>query len=296
MITFTGTQHVWTAPDGQAFSYSRWTAADGATPPAVLVAIHGLSGAALDYEPLGRHLARRGIATYAPELRGQGNDPEPRRRGDLDRLETWFTDLHAFLELVRAQHPGVPLYYYGESMGAAILTRFLAQAGPGDQPAGLILASPVVALQEQAPAWLQMLFRFLLIVRPSHRIDVRKLAKKNEAPRRVTRDEAHREWFQTASHKLDCFTIRFFKCLHDLIAGCGTAAGLIRVPVLVVYAQHDIFIRADLVQRFFEKLASPDKEITFFPEAYHLLLHDHDREAVLERVTGWLESRLPKAG
>jgi acylglycerol lipase len=289
-MTTTCTQQSWTAPDGETFSYSHWDTSHE-PPAAVMVAVHGLSGAALDYEPLGHRLTQLGIATYAPELRGQGNDPKPNRRGDLDRLETWFADLHAFLELVRRQHSDLPIYYYGESMGAAILIRFLAQAGAVDLPAGLILASPVVALQERPPWWMALLFRFLFFVRPSFRVDVRKLAKKGEPPRHVTRDEAHREWFKTAPHKLDCFTIRFFKCLHDLIAGCFAAAGRIHLPVLVIYARHDIFIRADLVEQFFDRLASLEKELTFFPESYHLLLHDHDREDVLHRVTAWLRKR-----
>jgi acylglycerol lipase len=292
MLT-TCTQHSWIAPDGQTFSYSHWASSAGSgAEPAVMVAVHGLSGAALDYEPLGHRLALLGIPTYAPELRGQGNDPDPKRRGDLDRLETWYADLHTFLVLVRSQHPDVPLYYYGESMGAALLTRFLAQATLSDQPAGLILASPVVALQEKPPGWMNLLFRFLLLVWPTFRIDVRKLAKKDEAPRHVTRDETHREWFKTAPHKLDCFTIRFFKCLHDLIAGCHDAATRIVVPVLVIYARHDIFIRAELVESFFEQLGSKDKELGFFPESYHLLLHDHDREDVLQRVVTWLGERV----
>ena len=136
------------------------------------------------------------------------------------------------------------------------------------------------------------IFRFMLLVWPSFRVDVRKLAKKNESPRHVTRDEAHREWFKTAPHKMDIFTIRFFKRLHDLIAGCFAAAPKIQAPVLVIYAQNDIFIRPGLVEKFFERLASRDKEIEFFPESYHLLLHDHDREEVLQRVARWLTLQL----
>jgi alpha-beta hydrolase superfamily lysophospholipase len=282
----TCTQHPWTAPDGAVFSYSHWAAK--LEPRAILVAVHGLSGAALDYEPLGRHLAALDFTTYAPELRGQGNDPLPARRGDLDSIKTWFADLHAFLALVRARHPGVPCFYYGESMGAAILTRFLAQADELDQPVGLILASPVVALQQRPPFWLNAIFRLLLLVHPGFRIDLRPLARRDKAPRLVTRDEAHRAWFATAPHKLDVFTVRFFKCLQDLIAGCFDAATRLRLPVLVLYARHDVFIREDLVETFFARLASPDKELTLYPESYHLLLHDQDREEVLERVTGWL--------
>src|SRR5258708_36565263 len=99
-----------------------------------------------------------------------------------------------------------------------------------EQPAALILASPVVALLNRAPWWQEQLFRFFLWVRPRHRINVRKFTrtKKNEKPKLVTRDEEHRRWFETVSHKLDFFTIRFFKCLRDLIDGCLDAAPGIR--------------------------------------------------------------------
>ena len=130
-MTTTCTQHEWKAPDGETFSYSFWAAdlPPDQRPRAVVVAVHGLSGAALDYEPLARHLAKHGVVTFALELRGQGNDPVPARRGDLARIEDWFADLSAFFSLVRSRHPGAQIYYYGESMGAALLTRFLAQAG-----------------------------------------------------------------------------------------------------------------------------------------------------------------------
>lgn len=290
MLPPTCTQHPWTAPDGAIFSYSQW--ATHAEPRAVLIAIHGLSGAALDYEPLGRHLAPLGFVIYAPELRGQGNDPVPARRGDLDRIETWFADLRAFLALVRARHPGLPLFSYGESMGAALLVRFLAQADANEQPAALVLASPVVAIQQRPPWWVNMLFRTLLVLRPGFRIDLRPLAKREKAPRLVTRDEAHRTWFASAPHKLDVFTVRFFKCLQDLITGCFASAEKLRLPVLVLCARHDVFIGEERVEAFFARLPGPDKELTLYPDSYHLLLHDHDRDEVLERITGWLLQRL----
>ena len=125
-MTTTCSQHEWKSPDGEAFSYSLWAAdvPPGQAPRAVVVAVHGLSGAALDYEPLGSHLARHGVATYALELRGQGNDPVPQRRGDLEQIGDWFADLSAFFALVRGLQPGARFYYYGESMGADGKTTF----------------------------------------------------------------------------------------------------------------------------------------------------------------------------
>lgn len=290
-MTPTCTRHEWQAPGGDNFSWSLWGESIP-KPAAVVVAVHGLSGAALDFEPLGRHLAALDIVTVALELRGQGNDPRIERRGDLLHLEEWFRDLVAFFALVRSRYPGVRLYYYGESMGAAILIRFLAQANEIDFPAGLILASPVVALANPTPFWKEALFRLFYWADPGYRLDVRKFTrKKNEPPKLVTRDEAHRKWFETASHKLDCFTLRFFQNLRQLIAGCFEAAPKIRTPVLVLYANHDIFIPPASVEQFFARLGSQEKELRFFPNSYHLLLHDHDKAEALERIEAWLLRR-----
>ncbi len=299
--TLTCTRHQWTAPDGETLPYSFWDAGlmpgllPDQHPRAVVVAIHGLSGAALDFDPLGTHLARHRVVTFAPELRGQGNDPRPERRGDLARLEDWFADLRAFLALVRSRYPDEPLYLYGESMGAALLTRFLAQASGRDLPDGLILASPVVVVPGKPGWWQRTFFRFLLWARPTHRIDVRKFTQRDrddDPSKWVTRDEAHRTWFASAPHKLDSYTVRFFQCLFDLIGGCLDAAPQVKVPVLIVYAANDVFIPPARVEEFFGRLGSHEKEFHFFPDSYHLLLHDHDRAQVLERIEEWLLRRI----
>jgi alpha-beta hydrolase superfamily lysophospholipase len=294
--TLTCTRHEWTAPGGETFPYSLWDAglAPGQRPRAVVVAVHGLSGAALDFEPLGFHLAGHRVVTLALELRGQGNDPRPGRRGDLVQIEDWFADLRAFFSLVRSRWPDAQIYYYGESMGAALLIRFLAQAREPDLPAGLVLASPVIVVPGKPDWWQQLVFRFLLWARPGHRIDVRKFTRRDrdDPSKWVTRDEAHRHWFATAPHKLDFYTVRFFKCLFELIEGCLEAAPQVKAPVLVIYAAKDVFIPPTRVERFFARLGSREKELRFFPESYHLLLHDDDRAQVLERIEAWLLRRI----
>jgi alpha-beta hydrolase superfamily lysophospholipase len=296
MQAMTGTRHEWQTPDGESFPYSLWATnlPAGERPRAIVIAVHGLSGAALDFEPLGRLLIKHRIITYAPELRGQGHDPRSERRGDLERIEDWFADLRAFFSLVRSRHPDAQIYYYGESMGAALLVRFLAQAREIDLPAGLILSSPVVAVPSATSFWHRMLFHFFLRVRPLHRINLRQAAKRdhNDPAKWVTRDEAHRVWFQTAPHKLDSFTVRFFKRLFELLGGCDEAATKIRTPVLVLYAANDVFIPPARVEQFFARLGSREKELRFFPQSYHLLLHDFDQAEVLERIEGWLLRRI----
>jgi alpha-beta hydrolase superfamily lysophospholipase len=293
-VRITCMPHTWTASDGEQFPYSVWEPAIQ-PPRAIMIAVHGLSGAALDFEPLGSHLGNKGITTYALELRGQGNDPKPERRGDLTRIEDWYSDLSAFFALVRGQHPGVPVYCYGESMGAALLTRFLAQAEKSDQPAGLVLASPVVIVPGDPNPWKKLVFHFFLFITPKRRIDVSKYTKRrdeNDPKHWVTRDAAHRKWFETASHRITSFTFRFFKCLFDLMGGCLDAAPRVTVPVLVMYARHDVFITPARVEAFFARLGSSDKEIKLFADSYHLLLHDFDKTQALNAIDSWLKARL----
>src|SRR5208337_143956 len=110
MCEITCTRHDWQAPDGETFPWSLWDIPAGERPRAVVIAVHGLSGAALDFEPLGHHLVAQGIVTVALELRGQGNDPRPHRRGDLAQIDDWFRDLAAFFSLVRGRWPDAPIY------------------------------------------------------------------------------------------------------------------------------------------------------------------------------------------
>jgi alpha-beta hydrolase superfamily lysophospholipase len=293
-VTTTRAQRQWTAPDGEAFPYSVWESASQ-PPRAIVIAVHGLSGAALDYDPLGAHLGGQGITTYALELRGQGNDPVATRRGDLVSLDQWYADLRAFFALVRGQYPGVPHYYYGESMGAALLTRLLAQAVKTDQPDGLILASPVIVLPGN-PTWLRrVIFHACFFLAPRRRVNVSKYTDRrneNDPKYWVTRDEAHRRWVETASHRITSFTFRFFKCLFDLISGCMDAAPRVTAPVLVLYAGNEVYTPAPVLEDFIARLGSRDKESELFPESYHLLLHDYDKAQALARIDRWFLGHL----
>jgi alpha-beta hydrolase superfamily lysophospholipase len=64
------------------------------------------------------------------------------------------------------------------------------------------------------------------------------------------------------------------------------------VPVLVIYAANDVYIKPSRVEAFFDRLGSKEKERYLFPESYHLLLHDHDKAEALEKIEAWLLRRI----
>lgn len=104
---------------------------------AILVA-PGNAGNRLDRLPLGRALSAAGFTVLLTEYRGYGGNPgSPSERG-LAR------DVRAARDYLRTRLriPPERIIYYGESLGAAVVTGLAAT----DPPAGLVLRSPFTDL------------------------------------------------------------------------------------------------------------------------------------------------------
>ena len=283
----------WTCRDGKQLPFQYWGCGPD-KPRAVIICIHGLSGAASDFWPVGESLPSKGYAVYGLQLRGQGNDPDLKRRGDIRSAREWRQDLLDFTALVRHRHPGAPVFWFGESLGALISID--AAASPGGNPppvAGVILTSPVVALHEhlKLPFCRNLTVRALLRFWPGKRFSLEELGNSEV---RVTSGTTHREQMQHTSHYVKDFTVRLFGQIEKMIKHAGNTARRLQLPVLVFYTPNDPLTSKQGVEQFFEKVVSPDKTRIFFPESYHLILHDKDRAAALQRLENWLNERSPK--
>ena len=100
----------WESLDGESSMALAW---EVPAPRAVMIGVHGLSGAAEQFSPLGHALPR--VSLYAVELRGQGNDSNPARRGAILDVPSQLRALDLFIEVVRRKAPGVPIFLLGES-------------------------------------------------------------------------------------------------------------------------------------------------------------------------------------
>jgi alpha-beta hydrolase superfamily lysophospholipase len=61
----------------------------------------------------------------------------------------------------------------------------------------------------------------------------------------------------------------------------------------MVHGAKDAATPANGSERFFGMIRSADKTLEIFPEGYHELLNDLDRDAARTLILGWLEARLP---
>ena len=279
----------WTAPDGEVFPCEEWTPPD--TPRGVLVCVHGLSGAATDFSTLAAAAAGESFATLAMNLRGQGWDPRVVRRGAFLDLPVIAVDVAAFVRMAKTRFPSAPIILCGESMGALIVSWTIAQ-GKMDTPVhGLLFSAPVVELKKPSPWHVRMALRVLAVAAPDVRFYPAWFVSGKTEPLRVTRDEEHSKRVRSSPHFIRAYTFRFLQSFGELMEESRTLAARVRVPSLVLAAGQDVFIRPEQVRGWFDCLAAEEKSFRLYPDAYHLLWNDFDREAVLSDIRDWLRAR-----
>jgi alpha-beta hydrolase superfamily lysophospholipase len=127
------------SPTGASLNlYSR--VADSA-PRAVVQVNHGLAEHAARYERFADFLAGRGIHTYAHDHRGHGfttaPDAPPGRIGTPSGGDKVLADVAAIHELIRREHPGLPVIVFGHSMGGLIALNYLLRYPQGIHAAAI---------------------------------------------------------------------------------------------------------------------------------------------------------------
>jgi acylglycerol lipase len=279
---------------------AQFTTADGVTLPlrrhaataparAVLLALHGFNDHSGFIDEPARYFARHGIETIAYDQRGFGSASD---RGHWGGSSAMADDFLAMLQTVRRDHPGVPLYALGTSMGAAVIAVALARA-PHAAVDGAILVTPAVWSRDTMP-WYQ---RFAIdagaslapwFTLSSTRFGI--VATDNAAVRRdMARDPL--VFRETPLARLDGLT--------QLMGEAQQAIPQMRPRTLLLYGLRDSMMPRQPLIALFERWppATPTHfRFALYPDGYHMLLRDQQRQVVWDDILAWLltpETALP---
>jgi alpha-beta hydrolase superfamily lysophospholipase len=287
----------WTSYDGKEMPWNAGKPVHG-EPRAMVITVHGLSGSATDFWMLEDAFPPKGIAVYGLQLRGMGNDPDKRARGDIKSAEVWQRDLLTFHTLVHQQHPNVPVYWYAESLGTLIALHTVANHMEGERaslrPAGMILSSPAAGLRLRPQGAKASLLHAMIFALPWLKVNLEKLGGVNDKDIRVTHDTTFAAQMAVTSHYVSRFSLRLLGEIDKMMRQLPEAAARLHVPVLVLATPNDVIASEQQVSDFFQQIASGDKTIHWYRKSYHLLLQDIERQEVLRDATLWVERRVGK--
>ena len=286
----------WVSYDNKVMPYTVWKVPEGEKPRGVVIAVHGLSGAASDFWLLGEKLPKQGYVLYSYELRGQGHEPLEADRGDIQAARQWLRDLETFHLLVRRQHPDVPVVWYGESLGSLVCLHTAAnRLNDRRDPDGVVLATPVAGLKMTVSGFQRFMIQAAAALAPKSRFSLGELAGVNEKDIQVTSNTTHGGQMAVTKHHVNTFTVRLLSEIGRLMDENPEAAKRLRMPVLFMATPNDVLSSADQVQTLFAQVRSPTKKLLWYTQSYHLLLHDVQREEVSGDFIRWLETRVGKA-
>jgi len=116
-----------TGGNGRIFSRS-WVGSD--TPKAVLEIAHGMAEHSARYDAFAAFMAEHGYAVYMNDHAGHGRSAQINGHfADENGWENVVGDLNALMDQAAENHPGLPLFLMGHSMGSFLSRSFLTRYG-----------------------------------------------------------------------------------------------------------------------------------------------------------------------
>lgn len=268
-------------PDGADLPLRSWKPWDRPA-EAVILALHGFNDYSRGFAAPGKGMARRGFIFYAYDQRGFGLAPE---RGIWAGQEQMIDDLRVAARLIKAEHPDLPLFLLGESMGGAVI---LNAAVSNDPPVadGLILAAPAIWGWQTLPPLARKITETAARVIPWVTVVPTGIHIEASSNRAALLDLAH-DPLVIKQTRIDT-ALGLVNLMTDAF---DAAAKLAKPRWLVLFGQREAILDRGAVNQAlpqFRDLPPEQGRIAIYPRGYHLLLRDFDQYTVYDDMAAWI--------
>lgn len=269
-----------TTPHGATLALRDWPLAEGITPRALVLIVHGLGEHSGRYEHVAQQLNGWGFAVRAFDLCGHGlSSGAPGSLPDEHRL---LDDLATVLDRSRAAvAPGLPVVLLGHSLGGLIAARFVSLKLRAVD--ALVLSSP--ALDPGLNAFQKLLLATLPKIAPNLRVG------NGLDATFLSHDAAVVAAYRADPLVHDRICARLALFIATAGAQTRALASQWTVPTLLIYAGQDRLVNP-AGSRAFAALA-PASVLTSqcFEDLYHEIFNESDPAPVFAALQQWLAPR-----
>jgi alpha-beta hydrolase superfamily lysophospholipase len=263
--------------------FRRWDAEPSpASPKAVFLLVHGLGAHSARWEFWGDYFAARGYASFAIELRGFGRTPE-RPLGHVASWRIWDRDILALRDIAGRDFPGRKVFVVGESMGGLIVYDLVGR-NPGRFDGTVLMAPAFKNGMKFSPGAYAKIG--LMPFRPKAMIALPFTSEM------TTRDPDYAAVMNANPDELRVASVKLMAGFLPVQARAARLARLIKGPVLFLVPGIDHLVDERAGRKIYEKVAAADKSLIEYPEMYHALYIDRDREKVFGDILKWTAKRV----
>lgn len=265
---------------GVRIVYDVWTP-DGA-PRGVVVLCHGYAEHARRYDHVAQRFGEAGLITYALDQRGHGRSGG--KRVYLKDISEYTADFGTLVGIAAADHPDLKRVVLGHSMGGGVV--FAYGVEHPDDYAAMVLSGPAVYAQDGVSSVMIVVAKVVGSVLPG-------LPVEDIPAEAVSRDPA-----VVAAYIADPLVHHgklpagIAKALIGVGESMPTRAAALTAPLLVVHGGQDSLIPVAGSRRLVECVGSSDVNLKVYPELFHEVFNEPERELVLDDVVSWIEVHL----
>ncbi|KAA8519418.1 hypothetical protein F0562_013707 [Nyssa sinensis] len=236
-------------------------------------------------------VAKAGFYVCALDLQGHGySDGLP---GHIPSLRPIVRDCIQFFDAARGDHPKLPAFLYGESLGGAI--SILVCLKQRSEWNGLILNGAMCGVSKKfKPVWpLEKLLRVVAFIAPTWRIVITKpvgsKSYKEEWKRKLVAKSPNRP---TSGKPPAATALEFLRVCEYIQRNCHE----LEVPLLVVHGGDDMICDSNSARLVYESAASKDKTLKIFTGMRHQLIGEPNEsvELVFRTILSWIGERADK--
>lgn len=228
---------------------------------AVVLCIHGLGLNADCFNDFGTRMSHRGIAVYAIDVRGFGSWMKL-KNGKALKFDACLDDIKTLLPNLRANHPGLPIFLLGESMGGAIVLR--ASSMYPELMDGLISSVPSGQRYKDGT---DLKVGVKLITGARKQFDVG-----TSIVDQATKNERLREiWESSPRNRMDLSAVQLVDFQTFMDGNNDAAAKITTLPVLMLQGTLDRLVKAQGTWEIFNELGTKNKTFIELPSE-HLVI------------------------
>ncbi|KAL1810644.1 hypothetical protein ACET3Z_020709 [Daucus carota] len=271
-------------PRGETLFTQKWapvlTEARG-----LVVLLHGLNEHSGRYSDFAKKLNANGYKVYGMDWIGHGGSDG--LHAYVHSLDDAVTDVKSFIGKVLADNPGLPLFCFGHSTGAAILLKAVLDPKIGSRVDGVVVTSPAVGVQPSHPI-LRVVAPIFSVLLPTYQFGAA-----NKQGTVVSRDPA--ALLAKYSDPLvytGSIRVRTGYEILRISAYLQQNLEKLTVPFLVLHGSADAITDPVASQRLYKEASSADKSIKLFPGLLHDLLFEPEREEIMLAIIEWLNKRV----
>ncbi|KAF7119272.1 hypothetical protein RHSIM_Rhsim13G0121600 [Rhododendron simsii] len=238
-------------------------------------------------------IAKAGFVVCALDLQGHGySDGLP---GHVPSIRPVVEDCIRVFDSARAEHPKLPAFLFGESLGGAIA--ILVCLKQRREWSGLIVSGAMCGVSTKVkPVWpLEELLPVAAFFAPTWKIVITKppagKSYKEEWKRKLAGKSPNRP---KCGKPTAATALEFLRVCEHIKRNCQ---GL-ETPLLVVHGGEDRVCDPNSAKLVYESAASKDKSLRIFPDMWHQFIGEPNEsvEMVFGTILSWIEERTHEKG